>query len=970
VKADRYPDIQPAGFEPDTEHEDWREWLRARKKPLVVVALLAAGLVFAAGWNPPTTTVHQFTEASDYSARRESGCTNSGDGCHGDDARLNDFNRYHPDTECKTCHEYTGVGCIPCHGPQQHECTGCHDGSMEGASDCMRLGDPYPKGHYRASLHTATGTDMDQIVRAAAGGEAEAACSDCHADDLMDSHTGVPLVEGSEYGPEIGCAECHNDEKSGALDEVLSDWERHACEDCHGEKSPAPMHAADIATAVAATGDARCGSTGAGCHDLNDLHALHPDAPATCAGSAAEGEPGCHDLEIQSHAPTATACGTGEATCHAPYVNDDYSHEHDAEIHTASAQASAVLRDTASGVAITCGSCHSTELDSEHRRSHIGLGADSCTECHNKSETTIGAVADSWPERTSQDACARCHDEQHAGANGAHQATQLGDADVASADSCVRAGCHLTADVRTLHAAVGCTIGGCHSATGPIAGTLMTCGGTDARSGTSCHTASTRHTRITAAHAATQIDDRGVVSATGCARAGCHPSPDVRDLHASAGCSVSGCHAPGGPTYMTCGGAAGAPACHTASDTTRHADADAKHLATEYSSRTGALEAGACAEPGCHPTADVRELHPDATCSTAGCHSSGGPTYMSCGGKDGAPATACHNTSATQHQHTDASHLATEALPDGTAMAGACVRAGCHAKTSNSTKPDNDVRYVAVVSAAPTTSRAHGCYDTAGCHVADGPKGATCGGPAAAGATNCHTFGTIHSASDAQHAVSGEYSSQSGALSPAACVKAGCHGTLDARTLHAGKGCFITGCHATTPSTPLTCGGASGNPTTACHNTSATQHLHTTPSHAAMELGVDGLPQAGACTCHAAAVQPVAERVYVRSTGSSGLLAADPLIPTRKAHTNCYQAGCHVDGGLQLMSCGGGADTLTACHASASTLGPVRSPSCVIPPRGVAGDAVWRAFHTPEQVAGESTPGTTTVTAGDTVSEP
>ena len=140
---------------------------RAKQQKIAIVIIALLSIVFAASYVPAGETVHTFTEVSDYNPIRESGCTNSGDGCHGVETSYQNFQDYHPDTECTTCHEYQGVGCIPCHGPQQHECTACHDGSMEGASDCVRLSDPYPNGHYRETTHTAMGTEVDRTMRIA-----------------------------------------------------------------------------------------------------------------------------------------------------------------------------------------------------------------------------------------------------------------------------------------------------------------------------------------------------------------------------------------------------------------------------------------------------------------------------------------------------------------------------------------------------------------------------------------------------------------------------------------------------------------------------------------------------------------------------------------------------------------------------------------------------------------------------------
>jgi hypothetical protein len=530
--------ISPAGAEAPTS---LKERILARRTPILVAALLIGGLAFAAGWNPPTTTVHSFTEQSDYNARRESGCTNSGDGCHGTDEDRRDFNLYHPDSKCTTCHDYQGVGCIPCHAPRQKECTGCHDGSMEGVSDCVRLTDSFPKGHYRDSLHEATGTDMKAVVLSAEGGEAKATCGDCHSRDLRQAHTGVPEVEGSEYGTEVGCAECHNDKPSGALEQVLSKWEEHRCENCHGEKSRAPMHDTTIASAIEATGDSGCSATGEGCHNVNDLHALHPDAPATCSGSAGEGEPGCHDLNLQSQEPTITACGAGDGTCHAGHKTDGYGHENDEDVHTATAQGSVLLTEALSGVSITCSSCHKMEITAEHSRSHVTLSGNVCVSCHNENDATLAAVSDSWPARQTTQACATCHEGMHAGISEAHIATNNG---------CLKAGCHATADVRILHKGKGCTLSGCHSNSDRIAGYRMTCGGTGANS---CHTG----TDLNAIHAYPHGNASGTVSS---ACTSCHGATVMTSSPTHDGCS---CHykAAAGPGDVRSAIASGAGEC-------------------------------------------------------------------------------------------------------------------------------------------------------------------------------------------------------------------------------------------------------------------------------------------------------------------------------------------------------------------------------------------------------------------------
>ena len=118
-------------------------------------------------------------------ASTDSGCTNSGPGCHGKETTYQNFNAYHKKATCTTCHDYTGVACIPCHAPNKnHECALCHDGSMRAAPDRVRITDPFPHGHYRETTHTASAEDMQAPVTAAPSGTAQATCADCHPASL------------------------------------------------------------------------------------------------------------------------------------------------------------------------------------------------------------------------------------------------------------------------------------------------------------------------------------------------------------------------------------------------------------------------------------------------------------------------------------------------------------------------------------------------------------------------------------------------------------------------------------------------------------------------------------------------------------------------------------------------------------------------------------------------------------------
>jgi len=469
----------------------------AARKKNIKIGLWSLGAIalvtFSMIWNPPTGRVHSFTSASDYKASSDSGCTNSGDGCHGEETAYKDFNEYHPNATCTTCHEYQGVGCIPCHSPNGHECQSCHDGTMDIAADRNRITDPYPKGHYRETTHTAMGTDMTLAVRGTEDGAAQATCKQCHSRDLYEAHQKVPVVKKSEYGDSVGCGECHNDTRAFGLAQVKSNWKKHRCEDCHAKKSSSPMHS-QVAAAVEASGAASCGDTGAGCHDDNNLHSLHADAPKDCSSAAKKGDPGCHDLSLQSHEPTVTACGTGDDTCHTTYVNEDYSHKADKKQHSAGrAQASSMRFGDSS-----CDDCHQItdngmSLVSEHERPNNTIASASpstCDACHNGSDATVDAVRENWPQRAGDAACEACHKNaiitaRHTSAE-AHDGRALTPAGTPNDAACKGSGCHATLDLQELHADTGCTTPGCHQATGSIFGeNKSTCGGSD--TGIACH---------------------------------------------------------------------------------------------------------------------------------------------------------------------------------------------------------------------------------------------------------------------------------------------------------------------------------------------------------------------------------------------------------------------------------------------------------------------------------------------------
>lgn len=589
---------QPPSFRSAADRAAEQAAVRASRLRIGLFSVGAIGfLVFSMAWNPPVGRVHSFTEASDYSLQRDRGCTNSGEGCHGEESSYGDFNFYHPNTECTDCHDFQGVGCIPCHSPDGHECESCHDGTMEKAGDRTRLTDPYPKGHYRETTHTATGTDMKAVMRAKPAGKAGAACSACHSRDLMASHTEVPQIDGSDYGESVGCGECHNDDRAGGLEQVKSDWKGRGCEDCHTKESSAPMHSPAKLQAAEATDSAGCGSTGDGCHESTDLHALHPNRPTDCSGAGSEGERPCHDLTKQAHQPAERRCGAGGRSCHPNYVDDEYSHDQDAELHRAGlSQATASLFDSVSDTSTPCLACHSMELTEEHSRPGSSLSGNVCLACHDRNETTAKVVSGYWKARNSAGACIQCHGKDdipspHGVSGDSHEGVPLNDAGE-EADSCSGDVCHEETDVRLLHADAGCTVRGCHQPSGPATGSrTMRCGGGPGDG--SCHegySTFSGHKAVAGVHRAVEIGTSGKARKGACQSSGCHVSTDLADLHVDAGCEIDGCHGQGDqPQQRSCGGP-DESACHTGYSAT-------EHFADHKADRSGTVH-GVTYEPG------------------------------------------------------------------------------------------------------------------------------------------------------------------------------------------------------------------------------------------------------------------------------------------------------------------------------------------------------------------------------------
>ena len=646
--------------------------------------LAIAAIAFGVGWNPPHDTKHTFSSASNYNSAKESGCTNSGSGCHGAETEYRDFNTYHPDTDCGVCHSWQGVACIPCHAPNKnHECPLCHDGSMKKASDVVRITDSFPRGHYRETTHTAMGDDYDAAMRVEPTGKASATCGDCHSRDLRKAHTQVAVVSGSTYGPSIGCGECHNDVRSFGQAEVVANWKSRRCEACHKVGSSTPMHPAKEAGPAPATESPGCAESDSGCHEGADLHQLHADTPKNCSGSADEDEPGCHTLATEALKPTATSCGSGsDDSCHMAGSSGTYRHEDVSKVHSPDNDAAASAKFN--GVA--CGRCHhmsdnGKSLITEHAlptSARTIVEEDDCRNCHNAS-ASADALDDEWSARNSTGACQACHGR--AGLSAMHGTDVSEQHAVQDSDGCASSGpgCHPTSNLAsigtpTTTSGLHSTCLRCHDRTGAGSNGKYDPSKDSCGAGRSCHD---EVDPATSEHEDADGTDDDHVAGSGQRNAryidlmtgvstkcgSCHrmtlgtehARPNVEDQPEN---SCTGCHNTGpSPSVVKngwpeAGGSGACAACHGKSSVdAMHEGIDAEHTATELGP-DGLPAPGSCVTSGCHSSLDLRRLHAPGGCTATGCHSNdddiAGRNLKSCGGPN--ELSGCHaGFSATNH---------------------------------------------------------------------------------------------------------------------------------------------------------------------------------------------------------------------------------------------------------------------------------------------------------------------------------
>lgn len=310
------------------------------------------------------TADHSYSAASDYSESTQTGCSNSGVGCHGSDTGYADIRASYGHDGCTSgpCHTSTSKSNVTA----KLECLKCHSGGYAGAPNRASLGGAYPNGHYSETTHTAAA--MGRVV--SAGGTASAACSSCHVSSLRSSHSTVTTTA---YGNSITCYECHNDTRVGGSAQVLGDWAARTCEACHTSGSTVPMHSAAAAPVVTATVSGGCAATG--CHST-DLHQVHKDG-ASC------GLAGCHTAV--GVVPTQKTCGS-TGSCHPTAPPGHKPHQTVTTRLTTDATWKAAC-DSCHGTShsnATCGSCHApTKTRDVHK---VGVHMESnttCRSCHN-----------------------------------------------------------------------------------------------------------------------------------------------------------------------------------------------------------------------------------------------------------------------------------------------------------------------------------------------------------------------------------------------------------------------------------------------------------------------------------------------------------------------------------------------------------------------------------------------------------
>ncbi len=781
--------------------------------------------------------LHQTTTASDYADGSgegvESGCLNSGSGCHGATTLpANGAKTFHPASGCLdgACHLSASMTPAFKAASDGMECVRCHDGTFAGASDKIALGDADTAGHYPTLLHTATAG----LGNVTAGGSATAACATCHDLGLKAAHSGAGFVSKTK-GAKVTCGECHN-YNAATTNVITTSWTTKACSECHasGVLGATQVLHGTTAPAVNGSSTAGCGASGAGCHSTYDLHNLHRNAAGGCVLA------GCHDAKNKDMTSAAKTCGQATG-CHTSATYNTTQHGTltgaDTTKHRAAGNASSNLGGYTQSTA--CVDCHSLTMRPAHD-TRAGWTWPYCTSCHNQT-TPINAVNVIKNTAWNNGTCEACHTTKH-DTFGNHTATQSSGCTIGTCHS--EGGSGTSRDVRLIHdrATSGCSAAGtdgkgwtgsCHALDKQMTTTAMSCG--QGATGQACHTSHT-HTNhgpdhdYTAASAYTQTADT---------------------IGSEAGCANSG------------------TGCHVSAST-----GDA--ITTFHSAKT----AGCTSTDKCHSSPTMTSAWKSggsgADCSR--CHNN---NFVNA--KDTMP---LYEAASAGH-YGETTHTATAGL--GTLNAGGTASAAC------SVCHDLTLRNAHGANGGPFSSKTKGVYVT--CQECHGYNAATSNiittSWTAKSCAACHTSGVL-GATQAMHsttppAVTGSSTASCGASG------IGCHQTYELHALHknAPGGCTLAGCHAKNKdmtSAAKNCGEATG-----CHlNTqfTATQHngstrglingTDTTHTAGATQMNatytLDG--KTAACSaCHAAALFTEHNRSTSSLTGAGA--------------TKCLQ--CHND---------------------------------------------------------------------------
>ncbi len=810
---------------------------------------------------------HTYTATSNYAqvtsetVGSESGCSSSGDGCHGTVNTGNAVSDFHPqgNIDCLTSACHTSTTMVPAwkSGGSGAECSRCHAANFVGAPDATPLYQAASAGHYGETTHTATG----MTTAIGAGGLTTAACSVCHSTTYRDAHgAAAGGFSSTTKGAYLTCTECHG--YNAAVSAVTTDTVRSdTCAACHANGVLGASHAvhgnAPVAPATSSTG---CASSGIGCHNTGDLHVIHKDASAGCTLT------GCHAAN-KDMTSASTSCGQSSG-CHlganyTPLMHNGLggiANGVDSVHHTAGAGQmgdtyTLNLKTTA------CSACHNAALGTEHGRATSGLsgsGANTCLKCHNDSVTVANVIAGDWANKNTISACSDCHANNdttsaaslHGGiAVGAHTATA-----VASCTG-LGAGCHgttTTPDLSLVHT-TGCALTrACHS-------TTVYNPGVKACNNASCHptanyTAAYAHNAVNgttdATHTATGMGTTlkyGTGSATAtCAT--CHSSalkpahnPAAGFATASLGTTWTadgecrGCHNATSPVNVAslvaantwARGACTGSSCHNITQAA-HVDGGTDPIAVTAVSSTGCASSGA----GCHTTSDLHGLHKSASsCALTGCHNAANldksPTSKTCG-----QASGCHTSptySATNHGTITGSETPTHTAGSMTATEGVFLAGNYNdsrtCSTCHSSALGTEHASTSVGAVGCTTGGTGGT----GCHNQASPVNATnviknTNWQATKLCTDCH--GGSNGPAKHDKVATGHVGVHTGYT----CSSASCHGTTDLRVLHAKKTASYVGsvgcsnaadanspfaCHSVQGTVPTmkTCGSGNGG----CH---------------------------------------------------------------------------------------------------------------------------------------------------------